>query len=226
MSNTIDNSRAAVLITMALATACAPVRADTAAPETASGAVRTQPAAVAETTEPAEPAEPTEPTEPTEPNEPIEPTEPAQPTQPTETTEATDPEPEPKPEPAALVTVQDANASSSRSEVDGLELEELSCAVSRPLLGIIAVTGALGQRKKALDKCAKSGAAFVAHFEFEQGKTRNVTVEGGTAAQNRCMVKALSATKAPLDARCGAVILVGKSEGARTSLAALREATP
>lgn len=135
------------------------------------------------------------------------------------------PEPE-KVEPAPLVVVEGANASSRQSEADGLVIEELRCAVSRPLMGIIAVTGSLAQRKRALDKCAPSGAAFVTHFEFENGKTKNVQVDGGTAAQNQCVGKALRAAKATIDSRCGAVILVGKPEGARASLEALRAASP
>lgn len=135
------------------------------------------------------------------------------------------PEPE-KVEPAALVVVEGANASSLQSEADGLVIEELRCAVSRPLMGIIAVTGSLAERKRALDKCAPSGAAFVTHFELANGKTKNVRVDGGTAAQNQCVGKALRAAKATIDSRCGAVILVGKPEGARAAVEALRAASP
>ncbi len=119
--------------------------------------------------------------------------------------------------------VADANVTVDSIAADGLELRELECAVdSMPMLGTLAIVGSLAKQKRAIDRCAPRGQAFEVTWTFTSGKVADAKVSGGTASANACIAKAMSRAAAPLDGRCGAVLLAGKAEAAAASAEALR----
>ena len=121
-----------------------------------------------------------------------------------------------------LVEVEGANVSAGSMTVDGLEVRDLQCAVEGgALLGTMAIAASLAERKKSLDRCAPSGQAFVVHWRFAGGKTRDVEVRGGSEKASRCASKAIAGAKAVMPARCGAIVLAGDHGGAEASLTAL-----
>jgi len=212
-ASTTGMTRASLLVCV-VAAACAR-HADTAAPEEPVAAPVVQP------DEPAPVAAPTEPA-------------PAAAPQPEPTASASIPvaEPEDAAEAPAAATpaaetpaappplVEDANLIVGSITADGLELRELACAVDggMPLFGTLMIAGTIAKQKKAIDRCAPGGAAFVVTWTFAGGKVKSPTATGGTDKQGACIAKAFARVAAPLDARCGAVVLAG--DGAKASAAA------
>lgn len=128
----------------------------------------------------------------------------------------------PPAEPPSLLTVDGANATVSETEADGLHLTELACAVDRPLLGTLAVIGALSKQAAAFDRCAPRGDAAILHWAFVDGRPQEITVRGASSKKaEACLVAALKKVRSPLDARCGAVLHVGDESGAREAHARL-----
>jgi len=121
-----------------------------------------------------------------------------------------------------LHAVEGANATVSETEADGLHLTELACAVDRPLLGTLAVIGALSKQATAFDRCAPRGGAAILHWSFVDGRPQDITVRGASTKEIEvCLVAALKKVRSPLDARCGAVLHVGDESGAREAHARL-----
>ncbi|MFO0635730.1 MAG: hypothetical protein U0168_23055 [Nannocystaceae bacterium] len=137
-----------------------------------------------------------------------------------------EPEPEPAPSPPAAEPTKpapllaDATVTIDGVSADGLELSTLACALdSTPLFASLAIIGALAKQDAAIDRCAPAGDAVIARWRFSSGRTREVTLEGGASERVRsCVAKALGKVAAPFDARCAAVIRVGKPEGAEQAL--------
>lgn len=127
--------------------------------------------------------------------------------------------------PASLVA--DANVTVESLAADGLELRELACAMeSMPLLGTLVIAGSLAKQKRAIDRCASAGQAFAVTWTFTGGKVKDVAAKGGTEAANKCIAKAVARAAAPLEGRCGAVILAGDPAKAAKTVEALRPAAP
>jgi len=128
----------------------------------------------------------------------------------------------PRAAPPSLLAVDGANATVSDTEADGLHLTELACAVDRPLLGTLAIIGALSKQASAFDRCAPRGDAAILHWSFEGGRPQDITVRGASSKKvDACLVAALNKIRAPFDARCGAVLHVGDEKGAREAHARL-----
>jgi len=124
--------------------------------------------------------------------------------------------------PPSLLAVDGANATVSETEADGLHLTELACAVDRPLLGALAVIGALSKQATAFDRCAPRGDAAILHWAFVDGRPQEITARGASSKKvEACIVAALKKVRSPLDARCGAVMHVGDEAGAREAHARL-----
>ncbi len=130
----------------------------------------------------------------------------------------------PAPPPGPPPLVEGANVTVDSIAADGLELRELACAVDggMPLFGTLAIAGTLAKQKKSIDRCAPKGQAFVVTWTFAAGKVKSPTARGGTAAQNACIAKAFTRAAAPLDGRCGAVVLAGDPTHAATTVDAAR----
>ncbi|MBX7084703.1 MAG: hypothetical protein K1X88_36200 [Nannocystaceae bacterium] len=126
-----------------------------------------------------------------------------------------------EPEPAKPTPLlADANVTIEGVSADGLELSTLACALdSTPLFASLAIIGALAKQDAAIDRCAPAGDAVIARWRFDAGRTREVTLEGGASERVRsCVAKALGKVAAPFDARCAAIIRVGKADGADRAL--------
>ncbi|HET6584175.1 MAG TPA: hypothetical protein VFG69_12020 [Nannocystaceae bacterium] len=127
----------------------------------------------------------------------------------------------------AASLVPNANVNVESLAADGLELRELACAMeSMPLFGTIAIAASLAKQKRAIDRCAPKGQAFAVTWTFIGGKVKDVAAVGGSDAANKCVAKAVARSAAPLEGRCGAVILAGDAAKAATTIEALRSATP
>ena len=133
------------------------------------------------------------------------------------------PAPAPAPGPAPLV--EGANVTVESIEADGLVLAELACAVEggMPILGTLAIAASLAKQKKAMDRCAPKGQAFVVTWTSAGGKVvKKPVVRGGTNAQNSCIALAFTRTSAPIDGTCGTVVLAGDATHAATTVEAVR----
>lgn len=114
---------------------------------------------------------------------------------------------------AAAATAQ-TRVTVKKMTVDGLEVHDLSCSLTKGgLFATAAVVGALAKKKKAFDACHPAGAAFAVEVAWGTSPTAKVT-RASKKAKSACMVKALRATKGPAGS-CTAVILVGASAAAR-----------
>lgn len=121
-------------------------------------------------------------------------------------------------------SITDANLQVESIAADGLELRDLSCAVTggMPMRGALLIAGTLAKQKRALDRCAPEGQAFAVTWTFVDGKARDIEATGGAATANTCVAAAVARTVSTLEGRCGAVVLVGKPEGAAATLDAVR----
>ena len=124
--------------------------------------------------------------------------------------------------PAPLVA--DANLMVESIAADGLELRELACAVDggMPLFGTLAIVATLAKQKRAIDRCAPKGQAFAVTWTFAGGKVKQPVARGGTPAANKCIASAVGRAAAPIEGRCGAVILAGDAAKAATTVEAVR----
>ena len=113
--------------------------------------------------------------------------------------------------PTKAALVADANLNVESIAADGLELRELACAVEggMPLFGTLAIVATLAKQKKAIDRCAPQGQAFTVTWTFAGGKVKQPVASGGTAKANKCIATAFARAAAPIEGRCGAVVLAG-----------------
>lgn len=105
----------------------------------------------------------------------------------------------------------------------GLQAHDLSCrmaAQGEPALSKVIAGVARG--KDSLDSCAKDGAAVGVHWEFEDGKFREVKFIGRTPKKlKQCVAYVLrKKAKYSRNGSCEAVLLLGDSDGAAKALAA------
>jgi hypothetical protein len=123
----------------------------------------------------------------------------------------------------ALLKVPDSNLSMGDASADGQRLSRLSCAASKmPLMGSIALVGAIAKHKAALDACAPTGDAAVVTWRVDGGKAVDVKVAGtASTATDTCISEAFARTEGAFDATCAAVLLVGAEAGADAAAAAL-----
>lgn len=124
----------------------------------------------------------------------------------------------------ARLTVDQANLEMGETEVNGQRLSTLRCSgVKRPLLGGMAIIGAVAKEKSALDACAPEGDAAVATWTSEAGPLQALEVAGsGSGKTDACIEKALAKVSSPFAATCAAIVLVGNATGADAAAKALR----
>jgi hypothetical protein len=120
----------------------------------------------------------------------------------------------------AAPLVADANLTVGSIAADGLELRELACAVEggMPLFGTLAIVATLAKQKKAIDRCAPQGQAFTVTWTFAAGKVKQPVARGGTDKANKCIASAVGRAAAPIEGRCGAVILAGDAANATKTI--------
>lgn len=133
------------------------------------------------------------------------------------------PEDSGRPTAVALVHVDGANLQMQEAESDGQRLAALACKADRmPMLGSIALVGAIGKRKSAFDRCAKNGAAAVVHWNVSDRGSTKVEVTGPASQSVRsCVAKAVKPVRAPFSGSCGVVLLIGNAAKADAALEAL-----
>lgn len=133
------------------------------------------------------------------------------------------PDPSTQQAPPREPLVADANVTVESIAADGLELRQLACAVDggMPMFGTLAIAGTLAKQKKAIDRCAPAGQAFAVTWTFVGGKVKGPVANGGSAKANTCIAKAVAKAAAPMDGRCGAIVLAGDVAKAEASIAAL-----
>lgn len=107
--------------------------------------------------------------------------------------------------------------------VDGQHVRDLTCRLGEGgLFAMMGVVGALAKQKAALDACAPSGAAF--RVKWTWGAKTEVGVEaGGDAKAQKCVARALEATKGPTTGTCSGLVLVGTTAAAEKAAAPLRK---
>lgn len=123
----------------------------------------------------------------------------------------------------ARLKVDQANLEMGETEVNGLRLSTLQCSgVKRPLLGGMAIVGAVAKQKSALDACAPAGDAVVATWTSEAGPLKKLEVAGSSSGKtDACIEKGLAQVSSPFAATCAAIVMVGDAAGADAAAKAL-----
>jgi len=126
----------------------------------------------------------------------------------------------------AKLAVPDANLTMADASANGQRMAQLNCAAGKmPLMGSIALIGAIAEHKTALDACAPKGDAALITWKSANKKMTDLVVVGAASPEvDACLAKAMADTKAPFGATCAAILLVGPDEGADAAAKALQGA--